>query len=182
MEWAEKRAYVPHPYVVMLKNDCVRELNSPFVYLFHLNSISDNDFNELRKTFLHKNLYLRNYSREVMTLAMQGTRFAGLIDFFKHYSCFACSEREQLDTVAKLCKESDRITLLGGIFENRILNMKGLEEYKRLGGLDAVRAQLCHTLAGHSTGLAGLLGHHTRELSFNLTNYAKGDQSEESKS
>lgn len=179
-EWSESRAYVPHPYVVMLKDDCVRELNSPFIYLFHLNSISENDFNELRKEFLRKNLYLRNYSNEVKELAMRGTRFTNLIDFFKHQSCFACSEHEKLDAVIKLCKQSDRIILLGGIFENRILNLKDLEEYKRLGGLDGVRAQLCHTLSGQSASLSGLLNHHTRELSFNLTNYAAGEKSEQS--
>lgn len=175
VEYRESRAYVPHPYVVMLKDDCVRELNSPFIYLFHLNSITENDFNELRKEFLRKNLYLRNYSGEVMTLAMKGTRFANLIDFFKHHGCFACSETEQVNVVTQLCKESDRISLLGGIFENRILNLKGLEEYKRYGGLDAARAQLCHSLTGHSAQLSGLLSHRSRELAFNLTNYAAGE-------
>ena len=166
----------------MLKDDCVRELNAPFIYLFHLNSVSNYDFNELRKQFLRNNLYLRNYSGEVMTLAMQGTRFAGLIDFFRHYGCFAYSEHEKLDAVAKLCKESDRITLLGGIFENRILNLTGLKEYKQYGGLDAIRAQLCHTLTGHAAGLSGLLSHHSRELAHNLTSYAAGDQSNQKES
>lgn len=162
----------------MLKDDCVRELNSPFIYLFHLNSITDCDFNELRKEFLRKDIYLRNYSNEVKKLAMQGTRFESLIEFFRHYTCFACSEQEKLDTVMKLCKESDRITLLGGIFENRVLNLKGLEQYKQLGGLDGVRAQLCHTLSGQATRLSGLLSHHSRELSFNLGNYAAGEKGE----
>lgn len=114
---------------------------------------------------------MRNYSPEVMLLSIKNTKFSNLIDMFKHYTCFACSKDQKLDDVIKLCKASDRITLLGGIFDQRILNLKQLEQYKQLGNLDNVRSQLCHTLNTHTSQLSNLLTHHTKELSSNLSNY-----------
>lgn len=182
IDWRSARVYVPHPLIVMLKDDCVKELRSKFIYLFHMNSISEFNFNELRKDFLRKNIFLRNYTPEVMELAIKDSKFLNLIQFFKHYSCFAFSETEKLDEVSKLCKESDRITLLGGIFENRILNLQQLEQYKKLGNLDMVRGQLCNTLSTHSTQLSSTLTYHTKELAFNLNNYAKNDSSKKDES
>lgn len=176
-EYKESKKYEPHPYVRLLSEDCVRDLKSNYIYLIHLNSISEYNFNQIRKDFLRKDIYLRNYSPEVMELTIKGTKFSNLLDLFKHYTIFACSKDQKLDDVIKLCKASDRITLIGGIFEQKILNLKQLEHYKQLGNLDTVRAQLCHTLNTHSAQLSSLLTHHTRELSFNLANYVDKDKS-----
>ena len=172
IEWKSIREYKPHPYILMLKDDCVKELNSKFIYLFHLNSISEANFNELRKEFLRNNLFLRNYSTEVLELTIKEcAKFANLMPLFKHYTCFGFSETERLDDMMKLAKASDRITLIGGIFENRILTLKQLDEYKKFGNLDTIRGQLCNTLALLSTQLSSTLAYHTSELAFNLTNY-----------
>lgn len=160
----------------MLSDDCVKELKAKYIYLFHLNSITDYDFNQLRKDFLRNGIYLRNYSSEVIELSIKNTRLANLLPFFKHYGCFACSPDEKLDDVIRLCKTSDRITLMGAVFENRILNLKQTKDYKLLGNIDTVRAQLCNVLSTHSSQLSSTLTHHTRELAFNLGNHAEKDK------
>lgn len=175
-EWYEQRAYVPHPYIRIQSDDCVKELNSKFIYLFHLNSVTNYGFNELRKDFLRENIFLRNYSREVIELSIKNSRFSKLWPFFEHYGCFGFSTDLRLDNAIKLCKNSDRIVLMGGIFDNRILNLNQLHEYKELGSIDNVRAQLCNLLNVHANQLSSTLTYHTRDLSHNLTNYLGKDK------
>lgn len=161
-----------HPYIQILTRQCLQEIQSPYVYFFHVNSIASDEKRRFEIELLKNDIHFRQYKMEVIEHALFNTRFAKLYNLLIHHGAFAFAESNKLAFLNRVLKKNSKVLLLGGLFENRILNKEQLNEYCSGVTLDSVRAQLCHTLSTPSIGLHSNLNYHLTDLSTNLQVHA----------
>lgn len=168
-----------HPYVLLQADQCRQELESPFVYLFHINPTKSEELRKIKISMLKNEIHFRQYSIQVLETAMHGTRFSSLADILVYYGVFCFSHKNRLPFLNKLTKKHPNLILLGAIAENRVMNKEQLTEYTNLPSIDVLRAQLCHTLSTPSTAIHSSLGYHLTDLSSSLQRRASSEEKKE---
>lgn len=113
-------------------------------------------------------------------LALEGTRFDGLVPLLKGPTALAWSH----DPVAvakaavEFAKTNDKLVLVGGALGTQMLDASGVRALAELPSLDALRAKLLGLIQAPATKVAGVLAAPAGQLARVFAAYAKADGAE----
>ena len=118
--------------------------NSEAVVISHYRGLTVAEMGELRKKARELGAELRVTKNRITRLALKGTKFEGLDEFFKVPTVMAYS----IDPISecKLCvefaKANEKFAVVGGALSSGVLSMAEIERLATIPSMDELRAKL----------------------------------------
>jgi large subunit ribosomal protein L10 len=141
------------------------------------NGLTVAEATELRRRMRAAGATYRVAKNRLATLALDGTRFAGIKPLLKGPTALAWSGDPVAvaKTAVEFARTNDRFTVLGGALGTQTLDAAGVKALSELPSLGALRARLLGMLQTPATRVAGLLQAPGGQLARVLAAYAKAD-------
>lgn len=165
-----------NPYDRIIAKEVLNWLNhSQLVGIFHLNSISSEDFFKARVAFHKQNMQLKVYGKSVWKIAIADTKYEAILPMFDSKNCIVfCSDQKKIQQLFKIVKKIPQMNLMGGILENRLMSKDQITDYANMpdlttvqaqfvGILDSIGGQLINHLECHQKNLVNILDTHISE-------------------
>lgn len=142
----------------------VQELNERFsndevVVLTHYSGLTVSELTELRANLRAEGASFKVTKNSLAKLALKGTQFEELADMFTGPTGVASSQ----DPVAaakvahKFAKGNDKLQILGGALNGKILDVSGIEALAKMPSLDEVRATIAGLIMSPARNIAALV-------------------------
>ncbi|CAG9865372.1 unnamed protein product [Phyllotreta striolata] len=162
-------------YAKLLGRELYKDFaNSKMILFYHHNSIKSDEFYKYFALFKRQNMDLKKIGKQVLTLAVTGTRFEPVLDFYlTANNMILFSPEPAIDTVLKINKKCPRLVLLTGIYENQLLSKDDLEKYSKIPNIQAAQAELVQTMNALGSKLVTDLNAHQTNLVGNLESRIK---------
>ncbi len=112
------------------------------------------------------------------TLALDGTRFAGIKPLLKGPTALAWSHDPVAvaKTAVEFARTNDKLVLIGGALGTQTLDASGVRALAELPSLDALRARLVGLISAPATRIAGVLQAPAGQLARVLGAFARKDE------
>lgn len=165
---------IENPYERLIAKEAKNWFDSSKTILFfHQNSIASEDqFNA--KVAFHKNsMTYKVYSRKILSLALEGSKFEGILPFFTSHNSIVFSPHIDISPVLKIVKKIPQMILLAGIIEMRFLNKDEIIQVSKTPSLQICLSQLVQTLDSTSNNFVGGLQSHQSQLVSLLDTHSK---------
>jgi large subunit ribosomal protein L10 len=118
--------------------------NSEAVVISHYRGLTVAEMGELRKKARELGAELRVTKNRITRLALKGTKFEGLDEFFKGPTVMAYSNDPI--SACKLCvefaKSNEKFVVVGGALSSGVLSMAEVERLATIPSMDELRARL----------------------------------------
>ena len=118
--------------------------NSEAVVISHYRGLTVAEMGELRKKARELGAELRVTKNRITRLALKGTKFEGLDEFFKGPTVMAYSNDPI--SACKLCvefaKANEKFAVVGGALSSGVLSMAEIERLATIPSMDELRAKL----------------------------------------
>lgn len=118
--------------------------NSEAVVISHYRGLTVAEMGELRKKARELGAELRVTKNRITRLALKGTKFEGLDEFFKGPTVMAYSNDPI--SACKLCvefaKTNEKFAVVGGALSSGVLSMAEIERLATIPSMDELRAKL----------------------------------------
>lgn len=118
--------------------------NSEAVVISHYRGLTVAEIGELRKKARELGAELRVTKNRITRLALKGTKFEGLDEFFKGPTVMAYSNDPI--SACKLCvefaKTNEKFAVVGGALSSGVLSMAEIERLATIPSMDELRAKL----------------------------------------
>lgn len=118
--------------------------NSEAVVISHYRGLTVAEMGELRKKARELGAELRVTKNRITRLALKGTKFEGLDEFFKGPTVMAYSSDPI--SACKLCvefaKANEKFAVVGGALSSGVLSMAEIERLATIPSMDELRAKL----------------------------------------
>jgi len=114
----------------------------------------------------------------ITKLALQGTDYEGLSDYFTGPTAIAYSADpvSAAKVVVDFAKKNDKLTVVGAGLGTQVLDKAGVETLASLPSLDELRAKLLGVIAAPATKVAGVLQAPAGQLARVVNAYATKDE------
>jgi len=148
---AEKRAWVAS------MKDALSAV--PVVVVTHYKGLTVAEMSELRQRMREAGGQFKVTKNRLTKLALQGTPFESIADLFQGPTAIGFSEDPVAapKVLAGFAKENDKLIILGGALEGRVLDESGVKALAELPSLDELRAKLVGLLQTPAQRVAGVL-------------------------
>lgn len=168
-----------HPYDELLAQDLKQELlSSRMICFFHTNVMTKREKREASNQFQHEDLYLRFYNEDVAQLAMSGTKYSSALHLCRIDDWFVQRDvtmlfgaEPQVNKVLRITRKIPQLILIAAIVDDRFLSVEDFKQYSRLPDLQALRAQVSHTLSLAAQSVVANTSHPVRSLTQSLDLY-----------
>ena len=130
--------------------------NSEAVVVSHYRGLTVAEMGELRKKARELGAELRVTKNRITRLALKGTKFEGLDEFFKGPTIMAYST----DPIAacklsvEYAKANEKLVVVGGALSTGVLSMSELERLATIPSMDELRAKIIGLLQAPGSALA----------------------------
>lgn len=142
----------------------VKELNERFsndevVVVTHYSGLTVSELTELRANLRAEGASFKVTKNSLAKLALKGTQFEELSEMFTGPTGVASSQ----DPVAaakvahKFAKDNDKLQILGGALNGKVLDVKGIEALAKMPSLDEVRATIAGLIMAPARNIAALV-------------------------
>ena len=172
MDRTEKREFVASLAAVFA--------NTAMVVVSRPNGLTVAEVTELRRKMRAAGATYRVAKNRLATLAIDGTKFAGIKPLLKGPTALAWSADPVAvaKTVVDFARTNDRFTVLGGSLGTQTLDAAGVKALSELPSLPELRARLLGMLQTPATRLAGLMQAPGGALARVLAAHAKAEAPE----
>ncbi len=130
--------------------------NAEAVVVSHYRGLTVAEMGELRKKARELGAELRVTKNRITRLALKGTKFEGLDEFFKGPTVMAYSEDPI--SACKLCvefaKANEKFVVVGGALSSGVLSMAEVERLATIPSMEELRARLIGLLQTPGSQLA----------------------------
>lgn len=130
--------------------------NSEAVVISHYRGLTVAEMGELRKKARELGAELRVTKNRITRLALKGTKFEGLDEFFKGPTVMAYSKDPI--SACKLCvefaKANEKFAVVGGALSSGVLSMAEVERLATIPSMEELRARLIGLLQTPGSQLA----------------------------
>ena len=118
--------------------------NSEAVVISHYRGLTVAEMGELRKKARELGAELRVTKNRITRLALKGTKFEGLDEFFKGPTVMAYSQDpiSAFKLSVEFAKTNDKFVVVGGALSSGVLSMAEVERLATIPSLDELRARL----------------------------------------
>lgn len=173
---------VENPYNEIIAREVRNWLkHSKMVAVFHMNSINSDDMFRLRVELHKQNMHLKVYGRQIWKQAISNTDHEAMLPLFENSHCVIFSSEQKVPLLLRLTRKTPQLLLLAGIVDNTLLSRNEFIAYSQLPGLQAVQAELVHTLNTAACNVVQNLEAHQNNFVNILDVYAKSDETEQKK-
>lgn len=127
--------------------------------VMHNHGLTVSEITELRNTVRENGGVLKVTKNRVAKIAINGTAFEGLSDYLSGPTVVAVSNDpvSVAKDASKFSKENDRLKIICGSIDSKIIDAKGVGALAKLPSLDGVRASFLGLLNTPATQLASVL-------------------------
>ncbi|KAJ8920969.1 hypothetical protein NQ315_015763 [Exocentrus adspersus] len=147
--------------------------SSRLVVFYHLNPMdSDDQFNAFAM-FKKQGMYLRQYGKKTLDMAVRGTPYETVLDFYVSQNMLLFSPQPDIKKVLSITKKFPELILLAAILEGRFISKDELMQYSLIPNLQAAQANFVQTLNTASSLLVNHLNSHQTTLVSHLEERAK---------
>lgn len=125
----------------------------------HYKGLSVSEMTELRQNVRKAGAQFKVTKNRLAHRALKDTKYEKVIDLFKGPTAVAFAEDpvSAAKAMQEFSKKNDKLVLLGGAFNDTILDQAAIKQLASLPGLDELRAKICALLATPATRVAGVL-------------------------
>lgn len=129
------------------------------VVVAHQSGLSVSEVTELRSKMRDAGARFKVTKNRLARLAIEGTSFSELTDLFKGPTAIAYSTDPvaAAKVAADFAKSNDKLTILAGSLQGKLLEKDGVMELAKLPSLDELRAKLVGMLQTPATRVAGVM-------------------------
>lgn len=169
MDRTEKQAFVTELAQVFAQTS--------MVVVTQNNGLTVAEVTDLRRKMRAAGVTFKVAKNRLASLALEGTRFDGLVPMLKGPTALAWST----DPVAaakvavEFAKTNEKLVLIGGALGAQTLDVSGIKALAALPSLDALRAGLLGMIQTPATRIAGVLAAPAAQLARVLGAYANKD-------
>ena len=130
-------------------------LNSQSVIVTHINGLTVSETTNLRSSMRNSNCKFKVTKNKIVKLAIKNTKFEHLDSLFTGPTAIASSEDAiaPAKVLVDFSKESEKIKIIGGGFETKLLSVDEINNLASLPSLDEVRSKLIGLLMAGPTKL-----------------------------
>lgn len=156
-----------HPYKLILKRELFEWFDrSEMILLCHTNSMTQLEYFNFRVECHRKNVATKIYGREIIRLALAGTRFEAMLPVLNAtpHNCMLFGNEWNVDDVLKITKRMPKVMVLCGSLGGRFLSRTELEHVAALPDKATVQAQFAATLNSVGSQLVSNLQAHQSNL------------------
>lgn len=145
------------------------------VVVTHQTGLSVSEMTDLRQRMREAGASFKVTKNRLARLALEGTRFSGIADYFTGPTAIACST----DPVAAakvavgFAKTNEKLLIVGGALGEQVLDPDGVKALATLPSLDELRAQFVGLLQTPATRVAGVLQAPAGQLARVVNAYAQ---------
>lgn len=133
--------------------------SASLVVLAHQNGLTVAEVTRLRTKMREAGARFKVTKNRLARLAVEGTRFSALADQFKGPTAIAYSEDPiaAAKVVVDFAKGNDRLVVVGGCLDERVLDVAAVDSLAKLPSLDELRAKIIGLLQAPATKVATVL-------------------------
>lgn len=159
---------------------------SKMVAFFHSNSIAKCNFRKAWQDGRRIGMELKRYSLRVGKHGLRGTQWENCLHFFMDHEAehlrqaIMFSPEVNPKQLLKFERKIPEFHLLGAVVENRIVSRDQLVQMVDMPSLDQLRGELVSVLQSPASRTTQLLGSNQQQLTANLQQYTKDQQTRES--
>ena len=146
------------------KAELIETLRSTFgaatsLVVTHQTGMTVAESSELRQKMREAGATYKVTKNRVTKLALQGTQFENLAEFFTGPTAVAFGEDAIMSAriLSKFAKDNDNLKLIGGIMDNEVLDQAGVLNVASLPTLDEARANIVGILNASASKLVSIL-------------------------
>ncbi|MEQ8165889.1 MAG: 50S ribosomal protein L10 [Alphaproteobacteria bacterium] len=145
------------------------------VVVTHQQGLSVAEVTDLRARMRDAGAGFKVTKNRLTRLALDGSKFAHLTDFFKGPTAIAYSADPvaAAKVAAKFAKENDKLVILGGALDEQTLDASGVSALAELPSLDELRGKIVGMIATPATRLATLAQAPASQVARVLSAYAQ---------
>lgn len=157
----------PHPFKLLLTNELFKWFDEAnMILLCHMGSMSQLEYFNFRVECHRKNVTTKIYSRQIIRMALQGTRFEAMLPVLMRtgHNCMLFSNEWAVADVLKITKRMPKMVVLCGALDGRMCERNQLEHVGRLPDKTTLQAQFVATLNSVGGQLVGNLQAHQSNL------------------
>ena len=143
------------------KTKLVDELHATFgeatsVVLTHQVGLTVSESNAIREKMREAGARYKVTKNRIAKIALHGTKFEELSDQFTGPTAIGTSSDPvaAAKTLVAFAKDNDKLSVIGGAIDGRLLDKAGVEALARLPSLDALRSKIVGILQAPATQLA----------------------------
>ena len=143
------------------KTKLVDELHATFgeatsVVLTHQVGLTVSESNTIREKMRQAGARYKVTKNRIAKIALHGTKFEELSDQFTGPTAIGTSNDPvaAAKTLVAFAKDNDKLSVIGGAIDGRLLDKAGVEALARLPSLDALRSKIVGILQAPATQLA----------------------------
>ena len=143
------------------KTKLVDELHATFgeatsVVLTHQVGLTVSESNAIRQKMRQAGARYKVTKNRIAKIALHGTKFEALSDQFTGPTAIGTSSDPvaAAKTLVAFAKDNDKLSVIGGAIDGRLLDKAGVEALARLPSLDALRSKIVGILQAPATQLA----------------------------
>ena len=143
------------------KTKLVDELHATFgeatsVVLTHQVGLTVSESNAIREKMRQAGARYKVTKNRIAKIALHGTKFEELSDQFTGPTAIGTSNDPvaAAKTLVAFAKDNDKLSVIGGAIDGRLLDKAGVEALARLPSLDALRSKIVGILQAPATQLA----------------------------
>ncbi len=129
------------------------------VVLLHYRGMTVGEITNLRKKARENGVGMKVTKNRLAKLAVEGSRFAGIVSLLKGPTAIAYSKDEiaVAKVIAEFAKNNEKVVILGGSMNESVLDEAGVRNLASLPSLDESRAKLLALINTPATRLVCLL-------------------------
>ncbi|MDO5133532.1 MAG: 50S ribosomal protein L10 [Eubacteriales bacterium] len=150
---------------VELKQPVVEEISSKIdgaqsLVLVDHRGLTVQQDTELRKQLREAGVFYKVYKNTMMNFAFKGTVFEGLSDLLNGPSAIAVSKDDATAPARIICefaKTAKNLEVKGGVVEDKILDVKGIEEVSQIPSRDILLGRLLGSMQSPVANFARLI-------------------------
>lgn len=154
------------------------------IFYHHNSSHYDKEFKAFA-TFKKANMYYKKYGKKTMEMAIKGTPYEAVLDFYCSQNMTLFSPEPEIKKVLKISKKFPQLVIMGksttvvknltmidwfsaAIFEHKFISKDELIKYSEIPNLQTAQASLVQTLNSAAMQLSSNLISHQQTLVGNL--------------
>ncbi|GJQ83535.1 hypothetical protein Trydic_g10887 [Trypoxylus dichotomus] len=159
------RFKVENPYQRLLADELLDKLKSSrLVAFYHMNSMTGDEHNKANVLFHRQNMLYKNYGKETLKMAVQGTPYEVLGKWYSSHNMIVFSPDLKIRELLRVNKRLPTLILLAAIAENKFLNVDELQRLSFIPNLQAAQAQFVQTLNSVGNQIVSQLTSHQNTM------------------
>ncbi|CAH0556994.1 unnamed protein product [Brassicogethes aeneus] len=169
-----------NPFQQIIAGELKRWLTtSRLVAFYHMNPMNAETQFQAYVMFKKEKMHYKNYGRKTLEMAVEGTKYETLLEFYVSHSMTVFSPEPELKKLLKITKKFPQLVLLAGIYDGKLLSKDEFMYYSSIPNLESAQAGLVHTLNSAGSSLVSKLNSHQNSLVGNLEARAEQLQGEQ---